>query len=44
MNRALEVFWLPLLFLTVALVGGTLLFLIATWVHPVPAGIWRWIA
>ena len=28
---------------TVALVGGTLLFLIATWVHPVPAGIWRWI-
>jgi uncharacterized membrane protein len=29
---------------TVALVGGTLLFLIATWVHPVPTGIWRWIA
>jgi uncharacterized membrane protein len=28
---------------TVALVGGTLLFLIATWLHPVPAGIWRWI-
>ena len=28
---------------TVALVGGTLLFLIATWAHPVPAGIWRWI-
>ena len=28
---------------TVALVGGTLLFLIATFVHPVPAGIWRWI-
>jgi uncharacterized membrane protein len=28
---------------TVALVGGTLLFLIATWVHPIPAGIWRWI-
>ena len=28
---------------TVAFVGGTLLFLIATWVHPVPAGIWRWI-
>ena len=27
----------------VALVGGTLLFLIATWAHPVPAGIWRWI-
>ena len=29
---------------TVAFVGGTLLFLIATWAHPVPAGIWRWIA
>ena len=28
---------------TVALVGGTLLFLLATWAHPVPAGIWRWI-
>jgi uncharacterized membrane protein len=28
---------------TVALVGGTLLFLIATWAHPIPAGIWRWI-
>ena len=28
---------------TVALVGGTILFLIATWVHPVPAGIWRWV-
>jgi len=28
---------------TVALVGGTALFLIATWAHPVPAGIWRWI-
>ena len=28
---------------TVALVGGTLLFLIATWAHPLPAGIWRWI-
>ncbi len=27
----------------VALVGGTLLFLIATWAHPVPAGFWRWI-
>lgn len=26
-----------------ALVGGTLLFLIATWAHPVPAGIWRWV-
>ena len=29
---------------TVALAGGTLLFLLATWVHPVPAGIWHWIA
>jgi len=29
---------------TVALVGGTLLFLVATWAHPIPAGIWRWIA
>jgi len=28
---------------TVALVGGTLLFLIATRAHPIPAGIWRWI-
>lgn len=27
----------------VALVGGTVLFLLATWVHPVPAGIWYWI-
>ena len=27
----------------VALVGGTLLFLIATWVHPMPVGFWRWI-
>lgn len=28
---------------TAALGGGTLLFLIATWAHPIPAGIWRWI-
>ena len=28
---------------TVAAVGGTLLFFLATWVHPVPAGFWRWI-
>jgi uncharacterized membrane protein len=28
---------------TVAVVGGTLFFLLVTWVHPVPAGIWRWI-
>ena len=27
----------------VALVGGTLLFFLATWVHPIPAGFWRWI-
>ena len=27
----------------VALAGGTLLFLIATWLHPMPAGFWRWI-
>jgi len=27
----------------VAAIGGTLLFLIATWAHPVPAGFWRWI-
>jgi uncharacterized membrane protein len=26
-----------------ALVGGTLLFLVATWLHPFPVGIWRWI-
>jgi uncharacterized membrane protein len=28
---------------TVALIGGTVLFLLATWLHPFPAGIWRWI-
>lgn len=28
---------------TIAFGGGTLLFLLATWLHPVPAGIWRWI-
>jgi uncharacterized membrane protein len=27
----------------VALIGGTLLFFLATWLHPVPAGFWRWI-
>ena len=26
-----------------ALVGGTLLFLGATWLHPLPVGLWRWI-
>ena len=25
-----------------ALIGGTLLFLVATWLHPFPVGIWRW--
>lgn len=29
---------------TVALVGGTILFLLATWLHPIPAGIWHWIS
>lgn len=28
---------------TIALVGGTVLYLAATWLHPIPAGIWRWI-
>ena len=27
----------------VALVGGTVLFLAATWLHPIPAGLWRWV-
>ena len=27
----------------VALIGGTLLFVIAPWLHPVPVGIWRWL-
>jgi uncharacterized membrane protein len=27
----------------VALVGGTLLFFLATWAHPVPAGFFRWV-
>jgi uncharacterized membrane protein len=27
----------------VALIGGTLLFFLATWAHPGPAGFWRWI-
>lgn len=26
-----------------ALIGGTLLFLVATWLHPMPVGVWRWI-
>lgn len=28
---------------TVAFVGGTILFVAATYVHPIPAGIWRWV-
>ena len=31
---------------TVALIGGTLLFFVATWAHALggmPAGFWRWI-
>ena len=28
---------------TAAFIGGTLLFLAATWLHPFPVGIWRWI-
>ena len=28
---------------TVALVGGTALYFFATWLHPVPAGFWRWL-
>jgi uncharacterized membrane protein len=27
----------------VAFVAGTLLFFAATWLHPIPAGFWRWI-
>ncbi|MEO6582274.1 MAG: NnrU family protein [Sphingomicrobium sp.] len=27
-----------------ALVGGTLLFLAATWLHPLPVGPWRWMS
>lgn len=27
----------------VAVVGGTLLFFVATWLHPDPAGFWRWV-
>lgn len=29
---------------TFAFAGGTLLFLVATWLHPIPAGIWRWLS
>ena len=27
----------------VALIGGTILFFLATWLHPIPAGFWRWL-
>lgn len=27
----------------VVLVGGTLFFLLATWLHPMPVGLWRWL-
>jgi uncharacterized membrane protein len=29
---------------TFALVGGTVLYVVATWLHPLPVGVWRWIA
>ena len=29
---------------SLALIGGTLLFLLATWLHPMPVGLWRWFA
>ena len=28
---------------TLALVGGTLLWLIASWLHPLPVGLWAWL-
>ena len=28
----------------VALIGGTILFFAATWLHPYHVGFWRWIA
>ena len=27
----------------IALIGGTILFLVATWLHPMPIGPWRWL-
>jgi uncharacterized membrane protein len=27
----------------VAAIGGTIFFFLITWIHPVPAGFWRWI-
>jgi uncharacterized membrane protein len=29
---------------TIAFIGGTLLFFLATWLHPIPAGFWRWLS
>ena len=29
---------------TFAFVGGTVLWLVATWLHPMPVGPWRWLA
>jgi hypothetical protein len=26
-----------------ALLGGTALFLLATWLHPLPVGVWAWL-
>jgi hypothetical protein len=28
---------------SIAVLGGTLLFLVATFFHPMPVGVWRWI-
>lgn len=28
---------------TVAAIGGTIFFFLVTWLHPIPAGFWRWI-
>ena len=28
----------------VALLGGTALFLVATWLHPMPVGVWGWLS
>jgi uncharacterized membrane protein len=28
---------------TVALIAGTIFFFLVTWIHPIPAGFWRWI-
>jgi hypothetical protein len=28
----------------IAAVGGTILFFVITWAHPISAGFWRWIS